>query len=441
LLQVCNAIHFAHSCGVVHRDLKPANIMVGDFGEVYVLDWGIALRVVDANGKRVWHPVDPARVEGTLAYMAPEQAAAIDEPISERTDVFQLGALLYALLSGRPPFAHDNPAELVRAMCATEVPPLPDHVPRELVAICMRALTREVAARYESALAFKAAVETWLQRRPSFELTRAGQRHLDSLQAAVAAGADADEVAAQFGQARFGFQRVLVVWPGNADAHAGLQAALATMAKVALQRQDVQYAEQLVKELGDDGGELRAALAALSTQLAERERQQRLEFDRLARIAQDHDKQRGAGARSALIRLLGGMFVAAFWLAQAASCAGWVEGRVWHNLAAGAVAVAVVAGIGWRFWASVARTAQNRAAYTIVLGMTVVGEAFRVCAAMMGASLAEIQILDLAVFAMTSVGVAAVFDLRLLWMSSGSPSPWVTEGPPGIATAATRSPQ
>ena len=117
---VCNAVAFAHSRGVIHRDLKPHNVVLGDFGEVIVLDWGLAklmdqpeaeaLPVTadgDADGTQL------GQVLGTPAYMAPEQAdPALD--VDTRADVYALGVLLYELLAGSPPF---EPERLRRAAC------------------------------------------------------------------------------------------------------------------------------------------------------------------------------------------------------------------------------------------------------------------------------------------------------------------------------------
>ena len=107
LLNVCNAITFAHSREIIHRDLKPENVMVGEYGEVYVMDWGIALSVSDdPDGEGVQHARHKSRVKsilGTPAYMAPEMAAAVGDRMGPWTDVYLLGAILFEILAGRPP--------------------------------------------------------------------------------------------------------------------------------------------------------------------------------------------------------------------------------------------------------------------------------------------------------------------------------------------------
>ena len=119
LRQVCMAVDFAHSRGVVHRDLKPENVIVGAFGEVYVLDWGVAHVVDGSDVRRAAHDEFMA---GSPGYMAPEQA--LGGAIEARTDVFALGALLYEILSGQRPFADPDIQSIrLRAVTTLDVPP------------------------------------------------------------------------------------------------------------------------------------------------------------------------------------------------------------------------------------------------------------------------------------------------------------------------------
>ena len=156
-LKVCDAVSFAHSRGFVHRDLKPENIMVGSFGQVYVMDWGIARPLPKERAKSPQPPsgANTRTPLGTPVYMAPEQALRLEHDIDERTDIFLLGAVLYEILTGRPP--HQGPnlvAILYRAITCTILPPqeaAPDRQPpTALSRIAMRALARDAKDRYQT---------------------------------------------------------------------------------------------------------------------------------------------------------------------------------------------------------------------------------------------------------------------------------------------------
>src|SRR4029079_1731683 len=119
-LHVCDAVAYAHSRGVVHGDIKPENVMVGSFGEVYLVDWGVASLIPTPDGADAvsvsTERLTQSGVRGTPAYMAPEQAKGVLPEVGERTDVFGLGALLYFVLTGHPPFEGSTASEtLTRA--------------------------------------------------------------------------------------------------------------------------------------------------------------------------------------------------------------------------------------------------------------------------------------------------------------------------------------
>jgi serine/threonine-protein kinase len=163
-LGVCNAIAYAHSRGVLHRDLKPNNVVLGDYGEVIVLDWGLAKlvdRVEETLTPAVALAPEPDRGEtmqgqvlGTPAYMSPEQAQGRWDLVDRRTDVYGLGAILYEILSGKMPFEGDGAAEILRKV-ATELPAAPRRVgpatSPALEAVCLKALAKRPEERYASA--------------------------------------------------------------------------------------------------------------------------------------------------------------------------------------------------------------------------------------------------------------------------------------------------
>ena len=165
--KVCEPVAYAHSLQVLHRDLKPSNVMVGDFGEVLVMDWGVAV----IHGERSPQPHvagfdAEGSVTGTPAYMAPEQARG-EPDLGPRADVYALGAILYELLTGRPPYTQRNGLEALDALLRGPPPPpsavAPRPIPEELEAICLRAMAREPQDRFEDALALSDTVGEWLE--------------------------------------------------------------------------------------------------------------------------------------------------------------------------------------------------------------------------------------------------------------------------------------
>lgn len=198
LLKVCEAVAYAHKKGVIHRDLKPANIMVGDFGEVYVMDWGLA-RVVgrqDAHDMRIAAEAASSKsvrterreereetpdspivtmdglVVGTPAYMSPEQALGEVEKLGPRSDVYAIGAMLYHLLARQVPYVPQG-ARIAQWMVLKHVqvgppPPLSSlrkGVAPELVAICEQAMARQSSSRYADTLELRDDLRAYLERR------------------------------------------------------------------------------------------------------------------------------------------------------------------------------------------------------------------------------------------------------------------------------------
>lgn len=206
--KICDAVAFAHSRGVVHRDLKPDNIMLGEFGEVFVMDWGLAKRVrgeaSSTDTTFIAAAPEPSlsgdtfktlsgQVKGTPRYMAPEQAEGRVEDIDERTDIYALGAILYAILTLHPPVTGDTVNEVLTKVASGSISPptsynprnthisrlagpptpaqdvappelahCPDRrIPAALSAVAMQALARDKAQRYETVAALQADIAAY----------------------------------------------------------------------------------------------------------------------------------------------------------------------------------------------------------------------------------------------------------------------------------------
>ncbi len=178
---VCNAIEYAHSRGVLHRDIKPGNIIVGKHGETLVVDWGLAKATgrtdpsVDSD-ERALVPSSasgsaetlPGSALGTPAYMSPEQAVGDIEHLGPRSDVYNLGGTLYYLLTGRPPVEGEI-GDVLRAVQRGDVPPPRQHdatIDPALEAVCLKAIARLPEERYHSPKALAEDVERWMADEP-----------------------------------------------------------------------------------------------------------------------------------------------------------------------------------------------------------------------------------------------------------------------------------
>jgi serine/threonine-protein kinase len=181
-VDVCQAVAYAHSRGVLHRDLKPGNVMLGRYGETLVVDWGLAkpLGQAEPTGGSEEGPLRPASASGsaatqlgsaigTPAFMSPEQAAGRLDQLGPASDVYGLGATLYALLTGRAPFAGDGAGQVLSRVQKGDFPPprqVDLGVPAALEAVCLKAMALRSEDRYSSAQALAQDVERWLADEP-----------------------------------------------------------------------------------------------------------------------------------------------------------------------------------------------------------------------------------------------------------------------------------
>jgi eukaryotic-like serine/threonine-protein kinase len=181
MIKVCDAVSYAHSKGVIHRDIKPDNIMVGSYGQVYLMDWGIArvkgdkmsaiaemdLPEIKKRKQFSMRAEVQGNIFGTPCYMSPEQARGDLDSIDERSDVFSIGATLYEILTGLRPIPGDSLRDMVINARICEIQPPDERVdfplPLGLIRITMKAMSKEPADRYQSVEQLKDELEAFLE--------------------------------------------------------------------------------------------------------------------------------------------------------------------------------------------------------------------------------------------------------------------------------------
>lgn len=242
LLRTADAVAFAHSRNVIHRDLKPQNVMLGDYGEVVLLDWGLAastsanlpaLRITPANA-----------LCGTPAYMPPEMARGQCERIGPASDVYLLGAILFEIVAGQPPHitAHDDPMDALTAAAHNKI--AATAASGELLDVARRAMATEPSDRFASVKDFQTAIRVFLGHQESAGLTAMADQQLET--------ARASRRYADFAEALFGYRQALRLWPENAVAGQNLKTASREYAATALDQGDLDLALSLLDETDED---------------------------------------------------------------------------------------------------------------------------------------------------------------------------------------------
>ena len=265
LVDVCDAVAFAHAEGVIHRDLKPQNIMIGGFGEVLVLDWGMAvLATADEDVM--------TSAGGTPSYMAPEM---VNPPycVGPRSDVYLLGGILFRLLTGRTPHDGESAIECLKSASRNEiVDPDADRQREldpsgELLGVALRAMKTLPEDRYQTVQEFQQSVRDFESHRESLQVCATAEEAL------VAAGETGEY--SGFSRAVFGFEQALALWDGNQRARDTMTEARLAYAACAEAREDYDLALSLLNELGGDNREMRDRLVAAKDKRDARQRQVR----------------------------------------------------------------------------------------------------------------------------------------------------------------------
>jgi serine/threonine protein kinase/WD40 repeat protein len=237
LFKVCDAIAFAHSHHILHRDLKPANVMLGKFGEVMVMDWGMASSAIPGEKAELFG--NDTTMGGTPAYMAPECAEADAALIGPHTDIYMLGALLYEIIAGVPPRRRENVEEALKAAALNEIDETDDD--SELMHIALKALRTKPQDRFPDVEAFKQAIRGYRSHQESLTLSMRAQQHLE--------GAIERQDYDEFQSAIYSADEAIALWPDNPDAPALLNTSRLQYARAAMERKDYDLAISVLEPL------------------------------------------------------------------------------------------------------------------------------------------------------------------------------------------------
>lgn len=285
LQRACDAVAFANSRGVVHRDLKPENIMLGEFGEVLVMDWGLAL-VMGRHDER------NASLGGTPGYMAPEMATGPISSIGPHSDIYLLGAILFELVTGRKPHTGADVMKCLLAAAHNLIVPV--KAKGELIDIARKAMATDPADRHRSVQEFQQEIRDYSSHQESIALVEKATECL--------AQAKSSSNYQAYSQARYGFQSAIDLWDGNSDARAGLMQTLTECARTALEKGDYELGLSVLQPNVPEHETLRVELAAAQS---EREaRQHRLKTVRRTAV--------GLGVGIVVV-----MLVAVVWISKA----------------------------------------------------------------------------------------------------------------------------
>ncbi len=362
LTEVCQAIHFAHSRGVLHLDLKPENVMVGRFGEVYVVDWGIAASVPGLGPEWLPDTTTIRSIRGTPSWMSPELATADSDNIGVRSDVYLLGGLLHAVLTDNDQRHHgDGIIDLLASAYLSDPITYGPRVPAELAELANRATARDPQQRPSSAAVFRQAIEDYLEHRHSTEIEARATLAKDSLLALFARAQKGYTEGTQVGQnlrrdfleCRFGFRQALEIWPDNERAKQGLQQILRAMATFALDHEQLERAAESVAEISPPDPELDRRLRALRVELQQRHFRL-LELERDASIDAFREKRSGLAFGAACLFLVWNVFCGFMHRAEAYTFT--VDYLLWFNTAT----IAIFSGSAWLVRRSLLTTATNR---------------------------------------------------------------------------------
>ncbi len=416
LVQLCNAVSLAHSRGVIHRDLKPENVMIGRFGEVYLVDWGIAVSLIDDPTGRLPLASQSTEMAGTPSYMAPEMLGAMGK-LSEQTDVYLLGAILYEILTGQPPHHGENFRQIVASILLSQFK-YPESTPKELAEIASKAMSRAAEHRHGSAEELRQRLEWYLRHRGSLALSAAATKRVVEMREVLANESEAleldevrDRVHHLFAEARFGFRQALRASGDNDVAQRGLREVTEIVVAFELDAGMPEAAAAALAELEQPPADLSKRVAA-AMKVREEEKRRVAELERLnAQL----DPLTGRRTRVAAALMLG-----LVWTIFPEIC-GWLYRRsagfpYWWIYAAsgGVVTVAVAIGIWGR--ESLTKTLVNRRIIALAMFVFATQLMLQLSGRLLGMSYAMLWVLHIYCW-FIAVAVLTIFIDRRFWPS------------------------
>ncbi|MCB9740321.1 MAG: protein kinase [Deltaproteobacteria bacterium] len=449
LMRVCRAVSYAHSRGVLHRDLKTENVMIGRFGEVYVLDWGIAVALGEGGSGALPLAIESREIVGTPSAMAPEMVMGNGALLSERTDVFLLGGILHEILTGAPRHQGRDVRALLWAAFECRPPTYAAFVPLELAAVAHRAGARLPEDRYPDADALRVALATFLEHRESMRLldtarARVGQ-HAEAIETgrqALAEGVEAAQVEAErlrrrpptraeaiaaarrdpelqnrvlhverlFAEGRLALTEALRAWPGNDDAERVRWQLVEAMVGWLAEIHEPVAAAGVAASLPDPHPALMGKIEQIAGEVRAYQRE-------LERLRDDADASIGARTRTFLALVLGvGWFafpLGGLWAQRTYGLTFSAADLVLSTVVFAAFMVAAVV------WAreTLFRSRLNRMVVAAGTACVLAVFGFRVIGWQMGLEFGRMLPIDLASFGLTVAMLAAIAWPRL-WLSA-----------------------
>ncbi len=242
LIRIGEALGFAHSRGIIHRDVKPENVVVGEYGEMYLIDWGIACELPEEGA------FEARCFVGTPCYAAPEMLSR-DPKLDVRSDVYLLGATLYHVMTGHPPHMGDSIQAVFEMALQYPVPPMSDAWPAPLKQICARAMAADPDDRYSSVISMLEDIRYFLEYGELSDLELQCDQELEELESQIVNEHLNAEVYETIGtRCRFGLERLQQAWPGNERILKKLERCLLLLCQSAISRKRIAAARVLLHQ-------------------------------------------------------------------------------------------------------------------------------------------------------------------------------------------------